>query len=301
MCDRSACLRLPPLEFRSQCLFALIDERLDRLRVRDREDELHLAPAQGFDLGHGAWHPRLGNLGLADSTETLAKQGLHRLDPGAVIRNRDLLAEALPALRTGARRPRLPARAGRSLEEDTTDRLDFLRGGERERGPYRRWATELCDLSSIGSASATTGTRWRALRLFAVIAVDDRLPSELVCESRVMLAQVSRGRYRPATAAITKFRAAEIGCLVDVWSVTPSITRARRIRCGPNGGWTLCEELRSSRLPRRPSPDHWAVVRGRERGSGVDRSERASIDQRETPISRQLVPTRSADRGSAPR
>jgi hypothetical protein len=71
-CDRRASIRLPPLELQSQRLFTLIDERADRLRVRDRA-ELHLFPAQRIHLGHGARHPRLGNLRLADSAETLAK------------------------------------------------------------------------------------------------------------------------------------------------------------------------------------------------------------------------------------
>jgi hypothetical protein len=39
-CHRRASLRLPPLEFRAQSGFAAIDERVDRLRVRDSEDEL---------------------------------------------------------------------------------------------------------------------------------------------------------------------------------------------------------------------------------------------------------------------
>ena len=52
------------------------------------------------------------------------------------------------------------------------------------------------------------------------------------------------------------------------------ITRARRIRtvgrmgAGGSGGAALVT------LTARPSPEHWAVVRGQERGSGVDRSER---------------------------
>ena len=32
------------------------------------------------------------------------------------------------------------ATSNRSLEEDATDRLDFLRGGESERGPDSGWA-----------------------------------------------------------------------------------------------------------------------------------------------------------------
>jgi hypothetical protein len=50
-CHRFASLGLPLVEFRSQRLRALIEERVNRLRLRDREDELHLAPAQSFDLG----------------------------------------------------------------------------------------------------------------------------------------------------------------------------------------------------------------------------------------------------------
>ncbi len=42
-------------------------------------------PAQGIYLCHGARHPRLGHLRLADSTETLAQQGLDGLDPRTVI------------------------------------------------------------------------------------------------------------------------------------------------------------------------------------------------------------------------
>jgi hypothetical protein len=42
---------------------------------------------RGSHLLHRSRQPRLGNLRLADSTETLAKQDLHRLDPGTVIRN----------------------------------------------------------------------------------------------------------------------------------------------------------------------------------------------------------------------
>jgi hypothetical protein len=49
-CNCRADVGLPPLEFRSQCLFAFIDERPDRLRVRDRDDELHLFPAQRVHL-----------------------------------------------------------------------------------------------------------------------------------------------------------------------------------------------------------------------------------------------------------
>jgi hypothetical protein len=36
----------------------------------------------------------------------------------------------------------------------------------RECGPNGRWATGVCDASSSGSASAMTGIRWRAFRLF---------------------------------------------------------------------------------------------------------------------------------------
>ena len=66
-------------------------------------------------------------------------------------------------------------------------------------------------------------------------------------------------------------------------------------------GLSVGTNFRASQAPMLEVSEHWAVVRERERGSGVDRGERASIDQREAPISRQLVPTRSADRGSAPR
>jgi hypothetical protein len=110
------CVRLPPLDLGPESALTLSNERLDRLRVRDREDELHLGPAQGFDLGQGGWHPRFGNLRLTDSTEAFAEQSFDGLDPSTVIRNRDLLAKALPALEACAGRPRLAARACRSLE-----------------------------------------------------------------------------------------------------------------------------------------------------------------------------------------
>ena len=135
--DALTSLRLPPLEFGSQCVVTLVDERADRLRVQDREDELHLLPAQGLDLGNGARHARLGDIRLTYSTEALSQKGLDGLDPSSVIRNRDLLAEALPALRACAGRPGLPRCACRCLEEDATDRLDFLCGSEGERWPDR--------------------------------------------------------------------------------------------------------------------------------------------------------------------
>jgi hypothetical protein len=57
-CHRRSSLRLPPLDFRAQSLVTMIDERANRLRVRDREDELHLTPTEGFDLSNGGRHPR---------------------------------------------------------------------------------------------------------------------------------------------------------------------------------------------------------------------------------------------------
>ena len=104
-CYGRTSLGLPALELRAQGILTLIHERLDRLRVRDGKDELHVAPAHGLDVDYGGWHPRLGDLCLTDATETLAEQRLNRLDPSTVIRNRDFLTEALPAFRTGARRP----------------------------------------------------------------------------------------------------------------------------------------------------------------------------------------------------
>ena len=134
-CHRRASFRFPSFDLQEQSLFTVIDERADCLCVRDRDDELHLAPAEGFDFGDGCWHPRFGDLRLTDATETLAEQRLDSLDPSTVVRNRDFLTEALPALGAGARRPRLPAGTRRSLEEYAADRLDFLRGREGERRP----------------------------------------------------------------------------------------------------------------------------------------------------------------------
>jgi hypothetical protein len=42
-----------------------------------------------------------------------------------------------------------------------------------------------------------------------------------------MLAEITDRRHRPAPAAIAQFRGAEVRCLADVKSVTPSITCAR--------------------------------------------------------------------------
>ena len=47
-------------------------------------------------------HPRSRNLSLPDSAEALPEERLDGLDPRAVIGNRDLLPEALPALGTRA-------------------------------------------------------------------------------------------------------------------------------------------------------------------------------------------------------
>jgi hypothetical protein len=53
-CDGRTSLWLPAPELRAHSLFTLIEERSDRLRVRDREGELHLVPTQGVDLGDSA-------------------------------------------------------------------------------------------------------------------------------------------------------------------------------------------------------------------------------------------------------
>jgi hypothetical protein len=80
------------------------------------KDELHVAPTHRLDLGYGGWHPRFRDLRLADATETLSEQRLDGLDASTMIRNRDLLAEALTALGAGACRPRLPRRIRCGLE-----------------------------------------------------------------------------------------------------------------------------------------------------------------------------------------
>ena len=154
------CVRLPPRDLSVESLLTLFDEGSDRLRVRDREDELHLTPAEGFDLGDSAWHPRLGNLGLTNPTKAFAEQCLDGLDPGTVIGYRNLLPEALPALGAGACGPRLPARARGSLVEDAADRLNFLAAVSASAGRTADRRSEACDLSSSGSVSAITGTRW---------------------------------------------------------------------------------------------------------------------------------------------
>jgi hypothetical protein len=59
-----------------------------------------------------------------------------------VVGNRDLLTEALAALRAGARSPGLSRRIGGGLEENATDRLDLLGGCECEGGADRRWTSE---------------------------------------------------------------------------------------------------------------------------------------------------------------
>ena len=71
---------------------------------------------------------------LADSAKPLAKQSLHRLDPGTVIRNRDLLTEALPhSGQVHVAHDSLLVLVAAS-RQDTPDRLHFLRGGDCERG-----------------------------------------------------------------------------------------------------------------------------------------------------------------------
>lgn len=116
-CHRRASFRFPSFDLQEQSLFTVIDERADCLCVRDRDDELHLAPAEGFDFGDGCWHPRFGDLRLTDATETLAEQRLDRLDAGAVTGDGDLLSEAVATLGTGPGGSCLSGGAGRGLEQ----------------------------------------------------------------------------------------------------------------------------------------------------------------------------------------
>jgi hypothetical protein len=144
-----------------------------------------------------------------------------------VIRNRDLLADALRALRTCAGRPRLPARVGGSLEQYTPDRLDLLRRGEGERGPDGGGAIrgvrpklERLRLSVDGNPLASSS-------LPCVIAVQDSIPSKVGCELRVVFAEVSASRRRAAATAIAKYRGAQRTCDLDARSVTPVGARER--------------------------------------------------------------------------
>ncbi len=82
-----ASFRLPLLDLGAERFVSIVDERPNRLRVRDREDELHVSPAEGFDLGDGGWNARLRDFRLADSTQSFAEQCLDGLDPGTVIWN----------------------------------------------------------------------------------------------------------------------------------------------------------------------------------------------------------------------
>ena len=98
---------LPLFDLSADSVVTSFDECADRLRMREREDELRLSsPAHGLALGHPTRHPQLSNLlGLADSTKPLAKQGFHSLDPGTIIRRGDLLDETSCRTRGNCRSP----------------------------------------------------------------------------------------------------------------------------------------------------------------------------------------------------
>ena len=157
---RAPTARVPSAERRR-----LVDECANLLGARDCEDELHLVQLSA-SLGDGGWHPRLGDLRLADSTKALAEQRLDRLDPRAVIGDRDLLTEALAALGAGAGRPRLPlvlvAASSRTRRiVSTSSAAVSASAGRTADGELARRG-----LSSSGSDSAITGSRCRAFRLF---------------------------------------------------------------------------------------------------------------------------------------